>query len=111
AARAAGDGAGALTAYGRALDIYRGELLPGEGPAEWVVDERARRHLQAVDAARAVAELSLELGRPLAAARALALDRHDDELWRVLVGAYTRAGNAAAAAAAQRRYDEVLRTS
>jgi DNA-binding SARP family transcriptional activator len=115
AARAAGDGAGAVAAFTQALDLYGGELLADEGPAEWVVEERARRYTQAVDAARAIAELSLELGRPLAAARAteraLALDRHDDELWRTLVGAYTRAGNAAAASAAQRRYDEVLRST
>jgi DNA-binding SARP family transcriptional activator len=32
----------AATALALSLDIYRGDLLPEEGPAEWVVAERER---------------------------------------------------------------------
>ena len=114
-ARAARDRAHAIDAYARALDLYGGELLPGEGPAEWVVEERARRHAEAVDAGRALAELSLDAGRPRAAARTcervLALDRDDDGLWRLAIAAYERAGDPAAAAGARRRYDDVLSAS
>jgi DNA-binding SARP family transcriptional activator len=111
-AERAGDRRRALAAYAEALDLYAGELLPGEGPADWVVEERARRHAQAVEAGRSLAELLLESGRPRAAAlvceRVLALDRNDDALWRLAIAASERAGDVAAAAAVRRRYGDVL---
>ena len=95
----------------KALDLYRGEVFPEEGPAEWVVGERELLRERAVRAAQAVAERVCEDDPRAAAAaceRGLALDRHSDGLWRLLVQAYERAGNPAAARRAAGRYDEIL---
>ena len=66
----------------RALERYRGDLLPEDGPAEWLVEARDRARLAAVGAARSLAELRLRAG-DLAGAiqaclRGLAIDRYDD---------------------------------
>ncbi|HEX2040933.1 MAG TPA: winged helix-turn-helix domain-containing protein, partial [Acidimicrobiales bacterium] len=96
----------------QALAVYAGELLPEDGPAEWVVDPRERYRLDAAGAARSLAELRLADGDPVAAAaaaeRGLRIDRYDDKLWRLLDEAYTAAGNHAAATRARAGYDEVL---
>jgi two-component SAPR family response regulator len=93
--------------------VYGGDLLPEEGPAEWVVDEREARRTAAASAAHGLAEVLLELGQPLAAAtaceRGLAIDRYDDDLWRLCAEAYDRAGDRAAAARARAKYARVLR--
>ena len=106
ALRARGNLDGALASYNRALDLYTGELLPEDGPADWVVHERERRRDEASESAHAVAEMHLERGDPVAAAvaceRGLHADQYDDALWRLCIGAYEKAGDAAAAARASR---------
>jgi DNA-binding SARP family transcriptional activator len=96
----------------QALGAYAGELLPEDGPAEWVVDVRERYRLDAAGAARSLAELRLADGDAVAAAaaaeRGLRIDRYDDKLWRLLDEAYTAAGNHAAANRARAAYDDVL---
>jgi DNA-binding SARP family transcriptional activator len=112
AARAAGDAPTALEAYRRTLDLYRGELLPEDGPAEWVVLERERYRSGATEAAQLTGEMFLEKNElesaALACARGLQIDRHCDRLWQTRIRAHELAGEAAAAAHAKRSYEEVL---
>jgi len=112
AARAKGDAPTALEAYRRTLDLYRGELLPEDGPAEWVVLERERYRSGATEAAQLTGEIFLEKNElesaALACARGLQIDRHCDRLWQTRIRAHELAGEAAAAAHARRSYEEVL---
>jgi DNA-binding SARP family transcriptional activator len=112
AREAAGDREGAIAAFAGALAAHTGDLLPEDGPDEWVVRARERFRAQAVDAARHLADLHLAAGQPLAAVRAcelgLDIDPARDELWRRLQQAHFSAGNHAAAAATQRRYEQML---
>jgi DNA-binding SARP family transcriptional activator len=109
--RAAGDVPGAIRSLSAALDLYAGDLLPEDGPAEWVLGDRESLRASAVEAAGALAEL-LVAGDAAGAARAcergLAIDRCRDSLWRTLQRAHELAGNYAAAADARRRYERVL---
>jgi DNA-binding SARP family transcriptional activator len=92
--------------------LYRGELLPEEGAAEWVVRERDRVRLRAAEACTRLAELHLRAGAPGAAAaaarRGIEIDPYADGSWRLQVTAYERQGDSAAAARARREYAEVL---
>ena len=110
--RARGDAAGAEAALQLALDAYRGELLPTDGPAEWVVAARDRYRAEAGEAAEALAELQLAGGGAARAAetcrRGLRIDRYRDSLWRLLVEAHERGGDQAAAARARLDYGEML---
>jgi len=109
--RARGATAIAIDAFRAALDAYGGELLPEDGPAEWAVARRERARSEAVEAARALAELLLD-GDPEGAAEAcsagLAFDSHHDPLWRLLVEARERAGDQAAATSARSGYARML---
>ncbi len=104
----------AIRAFQTALHHYTGDLLPGDGAADWVVTERGRHRAQAADAAGTLAELELEAGRPVAAARAarraLDIDDHHDAGWRLLVTAQVHVGDRAAAERSRREYEHVLRT-
>ena len=51
AARSSGDPLGEEAALDAALRLYAGPLLPGDGPADWVVGRRAALQGQAADAA------------------------------------------------------------
>jgi DNA-binding SARP family transcriptional activator len=99
-------------ALARAVTAYRGELLPGDGPAEWVIDARERLRQQAATAAGRLAELELTGGDARsaidAARRSVDIDPFRDASWRVLIAACTQAGEPAAAARARRDYSEVL---
>lgn len=110
AARARGDGSG--PAFRLALELHAGELLPEDGPAEWVVERREQLRLGAVEAARALAEEALAEGDLAEAVRAshagLALDRYHDPLWRILIDARDLAGDAGAASRDRREYESVL---
>ncbi|WP_200829840.1 AfsR/SARP family transcriptional regulator, partial [Cellulomonas algicola] len=112
--RAAGDDAGARAELARAVDLHAGDLLPEDGPADWVVAERERLRLTAADAAVELAELEMERGRfdraVAAATRAIRLDECRDHAWRVLVTAFTAAGDAAAAHRASQGYRAMLDT-
>jgi DNA-binding SARP family transcriptional activator len=96
----------------RALALYRGELLPEDGPAEWVVADRERVRLLAAEMAARLGELELRRGNPRVAAvvlaRGLAIDQFRDDTWRSLITAHEAAGNLAAAAQARRGYADVL---
>jgi DNA-binding SARP family transcriptional activator len=102
----------AVVAFQGAMDVYGGELLPEDGPADWVVEERERRRREACEAAIALAQLLLARGEALSAAvvceRGLGFDRYQDSLWKTCVLAYEQAGDAAAAERARRRYEGVL---
>ncbi|PZF98615.1 BTAD domain-containing putative transcriptional regulator [Micromonospora endophytica] len=96
-----------------AVAAYTGELLPEDGPAEWVVAERETLRRQAADAAARLAEAALRGAdgvEPAAAmaARCVEIDPCHDAGWRTLIAAHDLAGNAAAAAHARRRYADVL---
>jgi DNA-binding SARP family transcriptional activator len=107
-----GDAAAAVAVGERALDLYRGELLPEEGPADWVVQLRRNLAQDAADVALLVADHAITLGRWEAAvsacSRGLDIDRYSDGLWRLLAVAHERGGDLAAAAQAQERYRLVL---
>jgi DNA-binding SARP family transcriptional activator len=110
-ARTAGPPAVAAAAYGAVLAAYGGDLLPEDGPAEWVAVRRDRVRAEVVEAARALGELLLDAD-PAAAAEAclagLAVDPYHDPSWRLLVEARERAGDAAAATSARASYGRML---
>jgi DNA-binding SARP family transcriptional activator len=95
-----------------ALDLYTGDLLAEEGPAEWVTAERERCRLAAADVAQWLAERLLADGDTTgaidAAERGLRIDVYRDALWRTLVAAYDAAGDPAASHRAAARYQGVL---
>jgi DNA-binding SARP family transcriptional activator len=111
-ARERGDRESARLFLASALELYRGELLPEEGPAEWVVERREMCRLSAVDAAQALAELLLSGGDPQEAARVCAhglrIERYHDPLWRLLILARDHAGDQGAASRARLGYDQML---
>ena len=111
-ALAANDAARAGQLFSHALAAYTGELLPDEGPVDWVVKERDRYHLAAAEAALSLAEIHLihEQPRPAvrAAERGLLIDRYNDGLWRLLIRAHHQAGDRAGAQRACEGYDGML---
>ncbi|GAA2219009.1 BTAD domain-containing putative transcriptional regulator [Micromonospora olivasterospora] len=113
-ARSTGEDAAAVAALRGALDHYTGDLLPEEGPAEWVLAGRDRHRTRATEAAVLLARLELNRGRARAAAtaarRALELDGYHDYGWRLLVAAQRRAGDVAASQRSQQTYERMLRS-
>ncbi|MBP1705546.1 MAG: transcriptional regulator, family, partial [Chloroflexi bacterium] len=111
AARSRGEDEAAIAALRMALAEYAGELLPEDGPADWVVAVRERTRADAVEVARCLAEL-LE-ARPEDAAAVcttgLGIDPYHDPLWRLLIEARERAGDQAAASSARAAYARMLR--
>ena len=106
------DDDGALRWFQEALDLYKGDLLPEDGPAEWVADRRDTARLGAVEAAQRRSELLLRAGDPEGAARSasagLQIDRYHDPLWRLLIRARDDAGDQGAATRARAGYDRML---
>ena len=102
----------AIGYFEQALELYAGELLPEDGPAEWAIEPRERFHAGALEAAQGLAELLLKRGDPAAAATAcstgLWIDRLHDPLWKLLIQARERAGDRVAASRARRDYARVL---
>lgn len=113
-ARHARDAGAERAALAGAVAAYRGELLPEDGPAEWVIDARERLRQQAATATGRLAELGLAGGDLQsaidAARRSVEIDPFRDASWRALIAACTQAGEPAAAARARRNYAEVLST-
>lgn len=111
-ARAGGDLQQATSAFEQALDLYSGDLLPEDGPAEWVVMERELYRAKTVQAAQSLAQIYLDGGQVELAVQAcekgLTIDRYQDDLWRVLLTAHRRTGNHATAARVRRRYAAML---
>lgn len=110
--RAASSPADASAALRDALAAYEGELLPEDGPAEWVVPERDRIRGEAADAATALAEIALADGDASGAVQAchaaLRADGFHDAAWRLLIRACERAGDIGAAQRARHRYQAAL---
>ncbi|CAN5784072.1 hypothetical protein BH23CHL7_BH23CHL7_23580 [soil metagenome] len=106
------DGESATPIYEAALELYGGDILPEDGPAEWLAERREAYRLKAADVAHALAELLLERGDLAAAARAcsagLELDRYHDPLWRLLISARDAAGDQGAANRARLGYERML---
>ncbi|WP_152192775.1 BTAD domain-containing putative transcriptional regulator [Georgenia satyanarayanai] len=115
AARAARrrDVAGQRAALAAALAGYTGDVLPEEGPADWLVPTRERYRTRVAEAAALLAELALAAGDHAeavrAAQRSVDIDEYRDDAWRVLVAALRAAGEPAAAERAARSYSQVLR--
>lgn len=111
-ARLRGERVEAIGFFRQALELYGGELLPEDGPAEWVLELRERCRNNLVDAARALGELLLQQGEwseaAQACARGLWVDRYHDPLWRLLIDARERAGDSGAATRARQDYAKVL---
>jgi DNA-binding SARP family transcriptional activator len=112
AAAARADQDQALMLAGRALRLYRGELLVEDGPLEFIVRERAR-----VAALRQAVAAIVADGHVMAGDHAAAIDvceatilehPYADELWRLLVLAHRARGDLAAAGQAEARYQRVL---
>ena len=112
AARTAGDGVGERKALDEALALYKGPLLPGDGPAEWVVEPRRWLVGLYSEAAARLATLLLDDDDPRQAVRiaraGLAADRYRDDLWKLLIDGADRAGNHAEAEQARRDYESIL---
>ncbi len=102
----------AIEAFGRALEAYRGDLLPEDGPADWVVERRERLRAEALDVARELASSALVADDPETAIRVcrvgLGFDRYHDPLWRLLIEARDRAGDHGAASRDRREYQGML---
>ena len=115
-ARAARNGAGRAGAgtadFASALELYRGDILPQDGPSEWAVERREHFRREAVEAATIVAEDAFATGDLDEAIRVcrrgLELDRFHDPLWRVLIAARDQAGDAGAASRDRREYASIL---
>ncbi|HWB66580.1 MAG TPA: winged helix-turn-helix domain-containing protein [Mycobacteriales bacterium] len=101
-----------LPVLARALAAYTGELLPEDGPAEWVVEEREQLRLDAAEAATALAAIHHDAGDATAAIRAaeraLRIDSSHDQAWRVLLAAHEERGDVAAVERVRRRYTTML---
>jgi DNA-binding SARP family transcriptional activator len=110
--RAAGDADGSVEALEEAVALYAGEVLPEDGPAEWVIGPRDRFRVRAADAAAALAEARMRRRQhreaAAAALRSIDIDPCRDGSWRLLLAAYEAVGDLAAAERARRSYAEVL---
>lgn len=102
----------AARALHAALDAYAGELLPEDGPAEWVVERREHYRHAAAEAALVLAKLELARGRPVAGARAAArsvqIDPFRDDAWQTLIVAHERSGETAAAERSRKGHARML---
>jgi DNA-binding SARP family transcriptional activator len=111
-ARLRGESEDAVGHFRQALELYAGEVLPEDGPAEWAIEPRERFRSAALEAAQGLAELLLKRGDPTGAANActtgLWIERFSDPLWRLLIEARERAGDSIAASRAKRDYERVL---
>jgi DNA-binding SARP family transcriptional activator len=111
-ARLRGDQPARLAALRGAVDAYAAELLPEDGPAEWVVRPREELRRQAAEAAAELAAAELAADDPAAAIaaaqRCVTIDAWHDQGWRALIAAYRQHGNLAAAERARRDYAGVL---
>jgi DNA-binding SARP family transcriptional activator len=94
------------------LDRYRGELLPEEGAAEWVLTRREAVRGEAVAVAAELARFELDHGTVATAVelceRGLAIDELDHRLWTLLADARQREGNPGAARRARQVYRALI---
>ncbi len=108
AAKLRRDPAAAADGLRRALGRYAGDVLPEDGPAEWVTGARERYRVRAAEAAASLAHLELRFGdrraAVAAASRAVEIDPWLDESWRTLVLVHRRSGDVVAAARTEEGY-------
>ncbi len=111
-AEARGDDEATAAAMTDALELYRGDLLEEEGPAEWVVKARDHFRATAADLAERLAGAHVAAASYGAAVRTcqrgLEIDRYRDRLWRLLVASHRESGDQANAGRAARDYGAVL---
>ena len=111
-ARLRGETESAIAHFRQTLELYGGDLLAEDGPAEWVVEARERYRANALEAAQSLAEILMKRNDPAGAAQAcstgLWIDRLHDPLWRLLIEAREQAGDSVAASRARRDYSRVL---
>jgi DNA-binding SARP family transcriptional activator len=111
-ARLRGELGEASSHFQQALDLYEGDLLPEDGPAEWLLETREHFRTSALEAAQGLAEILMRRDEPAGAAQAAAaglrIDRLHDPLWRILIDARQQAGDAGAASRARQDYARVL---
>ena len=111
-ARNAGEADTAIADLEVALQLYTGDVLPEDGPTEWVLAHREHYKVRAAEAAAMLGRLHLDHGRPEQAAAAarssIDVDPCRDASWRLLVAAHKAAGDLAASEEARRSYAEVL---
>jgi DNA-binding SARP family transcriptional activator/RecA/RadA recombinase len=111
AAQGAGDGDAARSLRREAIRLGTTELLPEDGPADWVVYRREQLRVELAAAARSVAESMLDADPGSAAeicAAGLRVDATNDGLWRLLIAARERSGDPAAAEGARQGYRRLL---
>jgi DNA-binding SARP family transcriptional activator len=112
AARNSGDGDAEASALAAALTAYRGPLLPGDGPADWVIGPRAAAQAAAAGAAARLAELRLAAGDSAGAGDAARagrwIDRFRDDLWKLSIRAAEQADHQAEAGQLRTAYQAVL---
>ena len=112
AARRASDAPAVVTAARTAVDLYAGDLLPEDGPDEWVQPQRDRLRRAVADAAAVLAADLSRRGdhvRAVASARrSLELDPYADQAWKLLNDLYDRTGDRAAAARCRQDHGRVL---
>ncbi|OHV25743.1 transcriptional regulator [Parafrankia soli] len=112
AARRSGDVEAEYQRLASAIELYAGDVLPGGGPADWLLAERDRLRTTIAAGCERAAAISTETGRHKDAVRhaelGLEVDRYRDGLWRTLVVALRSGGQPAAAARAEARYEAML---
>ena len=111
-ARLSGDPPAERMSLRRALNCYRGDLLPEDGSAEWVMADRERLRLAAADAGEQLARAEAaagDVGTAVEQARlALSFDTYRDSTWRLLIQLHEQAGDLSAAHAVRRQYGTIL---
>lgn len=111
-ARRAGRADETITALQAALDLYRGDLLPEDGPAEWVADSRESLRTEAAAAGALLARLLAARDPRVAlgvAERAVGIDQYNDEAWNLLIHLHRHLGDTAMVQRTTAMYEEVLR--
>ena len=112
AAMSQGDHQRAFDEAVRAADIYRGDLLLDEGPAEWVVGHRDALRLEMVRACNIAGEAAMKIGMPHEATRmserGLAVDRYADSLWRLQIESLEQSSDKASAERVRRSWQEMM---
>jgi DNA-binding SARP family transcriptional activator len=112
AAMSRGDHRRAFDAAVRASEVYRGDLLLDEGPAEWVVGHRDAFRLDMVRACTIAGEAAMKLGLPQEATRmserGLSVDRYADPLWRIQIESLEQSSDRASAERVRRSWQEMM---